>query len=115
MYEHAAGIKASSPAYRSVIIRPEVDKRLGYLESEYASISGLIRSNWKFEDNGLRMQVRIPVNVDAMIHVPAPAAEQITEGGVAAQEAAGLQFLSMEDGYAVFRAGSGDYDFFIRY
>jgi alpha-L-rhamnosidase len=113
MFENAAGIKAAEPAYRSVVIRPEVDERLGFLESEYESISGLIRSEWKFEEDGLSMQVSIPVNVDATIYVPAGSVDQVSEGGEAADEAAGLEFLNMEDGYAVFRAGSGDYDFLV--
>jgi alpha-L-rhamnosidase len=35
----------------------------------------------------------------------------VSEGGRAAREAAGLRFLRMEDGAAVFAAEPGDYHF----
>ena len=57
------------------------------------------------------MEVRIPVNVEAVIHVPAPSVDHITEGGVPAGRARGLKYGGMEDGYAVFRAGAGLYSF----
>jgi alpha-L-rhamnosidase len=114
MFEHAAGIKASSPAYRTITIRPEVDKRLGFLKAQYQSISGPIRSDWEFQADGLVIQVSVPVNVKARLSIPAKSLEAISEGNQAADQVEGLTFISVEDGYALFEAGSGDYSFFVK-
>ncbi|MBE0652925.1 MAG: family 78 glycoside hydrolase catalytic domain, partial [Bacteroidales bacterium] len=114
MFENAAGIKAASPAYRSITIRPETDKRLGYLEAEYQSISGTIFSGWRFEDNGLSMNVTVPVNVSAVIYVPAASVDDITESGNPVSKSGDLDFVKMDEGYAVFNAGSGKYSFFVQ-
>jgi len=114
MYEYAAGIKAATPAYREITIRPEVDRRLGHLSAEYQSISGPIRSSWSFEENGLAMQVSVPVNVNATIYVPAESLDAITEGEKPVEGVSALTFKAMEKGFAVFEAGSGDYAFFVK-
>ena len=111
MFGHAAGIRTVSPGFRDVKIRPEPDRRLGYLKASYQSISGKIVSDWAFDGDRLTMEVEIPVNVSANIYVPAASLENIREGDVPAGEAAGLEYMGMEDGYAWFEAGSGRYSF----
>ncbi|MCP4313405.1 MAG: family 78 glycoside hydrolase catalytic domain, partial [Bacteroidetes bacterium] len=114
MFENAAGIRASAPAYRSITIKPETDRRLGHLKAEYQSISGPIRSSWEYLSGGLAMNVSVPVNVKAHIFVPAASLDAISEGEGLAARADGLTFISMEGGYAQFEAGSGDYSFFVK-
>jgi len=114
MFENAAGIKASTPAYRTITIRPEVDERLGHLNAEYQSISGSIRSAWEFKPDGLTMNVSVPVNVKASIYVPASSVDVISEGDQPAAKAEGLRFISMNGEYAVFEAGSGEYSFYVK-
>lgn len=113
MFENAAGIRATSPGFRTLLIRPEVDERLGYLDAEYRSISGPVRSAWRFEEDGLAMEVSIPVNVKAILCVPARSVDAITEGELPAVKAEGLTLLGMDEGYAQFEAGSGTYNFFV--
>jgi alpha-L-rhamnosidase len=57
------------------------------------------------------MEVKVPVNVKASIYIPANSADDILEGDVPATKAEGLKFIGMEEGYAVFEAGSGHYSF----
>jgi len=114
MFGHAAGINAAAPAYREIIIRPEPDPRLDFLKTSHESISGKIVSNWQYIENGFRMDVIIPVNTSAQIYIPASFPEQITESGVPAKDAEGLTLKGMEEGYAVFEAGSGEYAFEVK-
>ncbi|MBA7654520.1 Alpha-L-rhamnosidase [subsurface metagenome] len=111
MFGNAAGIQTVDPGFRTITLRPEPDRRLGYLEASYQSISGEIKSAWKYSDEGLTMEVSIPVNVKATIYVPASSPDVVIEGGVPAAEALGLKYLGMEDGYALYEAGSGQYSF----
>ena len=57
------------------------------------------------------MEVTIPANTTATVHVPAADAAQVTESGMPAAQAPGLEFVEMADGAAVYRAGSGQYLF----
>jgi len=114
MYENAAGIKALTPAYKDIIIKPEPDKRLGHLKASHQSISGTIKSAWAYKEDGLTMEVTVPVNVKAKIYVPANSVEQITESGEPVQQIENIKLEGMEDGYAIFSCGSGSYSFFVK-
>jgi alpha-L-rhamnosidase len=111
MFGNAAGITAVTPAFREISIRPEPDKRLGFVNCSYQSISGEIISNWKYDGDDFYMEVKVPVNVSASIYVPATSLEQITENGVPAGKSSGLEYRGMEGGYVLFKAGSGSYSF----
>jgi alpha-L-rhamnosidase len=114
MFNNAAGINSTSPAYRSIIIKPEPDPRLKHLRAEYNSISGKIVSAWRFEEDGMSMEVGIPVNVTAKIFIPAESENSVSEGGKKLSEVEALSILKSEDGYIVVEAGSGDYNFRIQ-
>ena len=53
----------------------------------------------------------IPANTTATVYVPAKDAAAVTEGGKPAGEAAGVKFVRMEGGCAVYEVGSGEYRF----
>jgi alpha-L-rhamnosidase len=68
-------------------------------------------SNWKREGGKLTMDVTIPINTSATVHVPARAATSVTESGKPAAQAKGVKFLRMENHAAVYEVGSGTYLF----
>jgi alpha-L-rhamnosidase len=84
---------------------------LTWAKCSYDSNYGLIVSNWKFEEGRLIMEVAIPPNTTATIHVPAAQAAAVTESGKPAAQAEGVTFLRMEKGAAVYEVGSGMYRF----
>ena len=81
------------------------------MKAHYGSPYGRIVSNWKREGNKLTMEVTIPANSTATVHVPAKDADGITESGKPASKEKGAQFLRMEANAAVFAVGSGTYQF----
>lgn len=92
-------------------MKPAMPKGLDEVDAAYQSIHGKIESHWKKAGDRFQWQVMVPVNTTALVYVPAVSVEQVTENGAAAKDAEGLQFLRMENGYAVFEAGSGIYQF----
>ena len=50
-------------------------------------------------------------NTTATVYVPTADARSVTESGAPAATAAGVKFLRMEGGAAVFEVASGDYHF----
>ena len=57
------------------------------------------------------MEVTIPPNTTATVHIPAKDAASVTESGKPADKAEGVKFLRMENNAAVYAVGSGVYRF----
>ena len=110
--EDLAGIRPgdTTAGYKRFVLRPTVIPGLDSAAGEFHSPYGGIRSAWSSSDGAFRWNVRVPPNTTAVIYVPAASPERVTEEGKAASAAAGMRFLRMEKGRAVFEAGSGTYN-----
>lgn len=104
MYEYLAGIRPDpeKPGFQHIIIRPSAPAGLDFVKATHRSLYGPIVSSWKRAGGGLEMEVTIPPNTSATIHVP-------STGKVV--EAGGLKPARVEQGYTVFETGSGSYRF----
>lgn len=113
MYQGLAGIlpDESGPAFKKIVIKPSVVGDLTWVKASHDSMHGRIISNWKREGTTLTMDVTIPCNATATIHVPAKNAAGVSESGGPASKAKGVKFLRMERGAAVYQVGSGRYLF----
>ena len=72
---------------------------------------GELRSAWAVEGGRLTLDVRVPANTTATVHVPTSDAAQVREGDGAATEAEGVTFLRIKDDRAIYRVASGRYRF----
>ncbi len=77
----------------------------------YDSIHGPIETSWKLADGFVSLDVKIPANTKATVHIPGQHPSNITESGQPALQANGVKFLRMEDGHVLFELGSGSYRF----
>ena len=119
LYGGVGGIQATSPGYKTILIRPAVpgtdwDERtveLNWANTSFDSPHGPIVSHWRLDGEALTMEIEIPVNTTAEVHVPAQADAAVNESGRPAAEAPGVTFLRMENGAAVYAVGSGVYAF----
>jgi alpha-L-rhamnosidase len=112
-YKALAGINLdpAAPAFKHIIIKPNVVGGLTSAEASYDSVRGRIVSDWKVAKGRLDLKVTIPVNTTATVYVPVIDAAAIKEGGKPVAEAAGVKSLRVEDGCALFEVGSGTYHF----
>jgi len=113
MYQGLAGIRPdeTGPGFKKIIIKPAVVGDLTWVRCSHDSIHGRIVSNWKREGNQLTMEVTIPANTTATVHVPAREEAGVAEGNKPAAKAEGVKFLRMENGTAVYEVISGVYRF----
>ena len=113
MYQGLAGIcpDESGPGFKKIIIKPAVVGDLTWVKCSYDSIHGSIVSNWKRDGTKLAMEVTIPSNTTATVYVPAKDEASVTESDTPASKANGIKYLRMENGAAVYAAGSGTYRF----
>jgi len=111
MFSTVAGIDTDGPGFRKITIRPRPGGNLTFVKASYKSVNGDIAAHWRIEGDKLKLDVTIPANTTATIYIPAKEAESVTESGIKAAQAQGLTFLRVEQGNAVFTAGSGQYKF----
>ena len=106
-YTGLGGIKQeeNSSGFRNIIIRPEIVGDVTWVKSSYHSPYGIIKSDWKKENNQLEMMVEIPANTSATIFFPTNQESSVTESGkkVAVSKTA--------DGKYFCKVGSGSYKF----
>lgn len=108
-----AGIRPEpvSPGFKRFVIAPEPVGDVTWARGEYESIRGRITLSWRIADGRFRLNVTVPPNTSAVVHVPAPGVAGVRESGRAATHAAGVRFLRFENGRAVFEVGGGRYEF----
>ena len=77
MYRYLAGIAPDSaaPGFRTIVMRPIFDRRLGYVKAEYRSVAGLIRSHWRYEGDKVVWEFEIPSGSTALVRLPGEAVE----------------------------------------
>jgi alpha-L-rhamnosidase len=113
LYENLAGIRSDpeQPGFKHILMRPQPVGDLKFVKATHRSPHGLIVSDWKHDGGVFDWRIEIPANTTATIFVPARSVEGVLENGMFAKGAAGVKYLRMENGYAVFNVGSGQYHF----
>lgn len=111
LYGYVGGIQPASPGYKTIKIRPVIGAGLSFANTSLESPYGRISSAWKTEADGLQLDVTIPPNTTATIHVPTTDAASVTESGKPAAKASHVKFLRQEAGCAVYEVGAGTYQF----
>ena len=111
VFSHVGGIRPETPGYKRITIKPVFEKGLDWAKTRYDSIHGPIETSWKLADGFVSLDVKIPANTKATVHIPGQHPNSITESGQPALQANGVKFLRMEDGHVLFELGSGSYRF----
>jgi alpha-L-rhamnosidase len=118
LYATVAGIDLDPerPAYKHVIVRPRPpqDGSLTHAKAALNSMYGLIEAGWKRDGQVLTLDVIIPPNTTATVHVPAASPEAVTESGQPAAKADSVRFVAVRDGTPVYEVQAGHYCFQVR-
>jgi alpha-L-rhamnosidase len=108
-----AGIRPdpAHPGFQSFLIQPVVAGDLTFAEGRTESPYGTIRSRWEKDGDRFILEVTIPPNSQATVHLPVAEASAVTESGVALAEARGVTPLRAKAGDVVLRVVAGTYRF----
>jgi alpha-L-rhamnosidase len=98
-----------NPGFKHFTLRPGMGGGVDWVKCHHDSPYGRIVSNWKLDGQKLTMEVTVPPNTSATIHVPAENPARVTEAGTSAAKATGVKFLRGANSAAVFEVGSGVY------
>ncbi len=72
IWETAAGISCTSanPGFSRIVLAPVPDKRLGFVDAEYDSAAGKIRSSWRYEGDTWVWEFTVPEGAVADVTLP---------------------------------------------
>ncbi len=111
-FKYLAGIQPDegAPGFQRFIIRPTLIEGLDSAGASYACPHGEIRSNWTRHEGSLVLEITIPDNTQATIHVPALNVDAvIIETGNGVSD--GFVRGDHADGKTIFTAPPGTYRF----
>ena len=83
IWETAAGISCGpeAPGFSKVIMKPVPDRRLGYVDAEYDSAAGTIKSSWRYVGDEWHWNFTIPQGAVAEVTLPGQDAPQAYTSG----------------------------------
>jgi hypothetical protein len=109
-YAGLAGVEAD---FEHISIKPQAVGDLTWVKAWHDTVRGRVESNWKKDEAGFELTLRIPANTSATVYLPAPSAKHVTESGRPILQAEGVRFLRQEDSSLVLEVDSGQYAFYV--
>ncbi|HTN19927.1 MAG TPA: glycoside hydrolase family 78 protein [Pelobium sp.] len=113
-YENLAGIKAGTPGFKKIIMKPETVAGLNYVNASFDSPYGKIKSNWKKDSKSFSWNITVPANTSAEVYLPASNQKSIKENNKNITNAEGVEFIRQEGDRVVYKVNSGNYAFQIK-
>lgn len=80
MYRELAGLKAEEAGYHKIRIAPSYDCGLNYVKGSLKTPYGTIKSFWEKKEDGISVEVTIPVNTSAVVTLPDGTEAQVGSG-----------------------------------
>lgn len=105
-YEDLAGIKNApgSIAFKQLYMEPKFPEGLNYVNASFKSVYGIIKSEWKKENDSFSWNISIPGNSSAIIKLP-------KELNISAPNGKGVKSVKETDNGIEIEIGSGNYHF----
>jgi alpha-L-rhamnosidase len=118
LYGTVGGIDQApgSVAFERLAIRPRPSLAMRWAAASQQTARGVTRSAWMLDEAGVfRLEVTVPPGSTAQVSLPTRLASAVTEGGVPAADAPGLELLGETGDGVLLEVGSGSYDFVCPY
>jgi len=112
-YKYLAGIQLDpkKPGFKNIIIRPELVEGLTQVKASHRSMYGPICVSWKLSGSKFSMEVEVPCNTTAEIHLPCSNAGSVTKNGISLKKIKEIKVVKCGKGSIVLKIGSGKYSF----
>jgi alpha-L-rhamnosidase len=111
MFINGLGIDTEGPGFRKITIQPSVSEEMEFMKGSDESINGTITSAWELKGKKLGLQVEIPVNTTARIHIPTSKSSSVKEQGKPISKIPGIKIVDTKAHETILEVGSGQYDF----
>jgi alpha-L-rhamnosidase len=113
LHEYVAGIRPDpeSPGFKHIIVRPHPLGDLTEASATRRTLHGTVSVAWKIAGGRFTLALQVPPNTSATLQLPERYSASVREGSGPAGETPGVQPAMVKDGGAVYRVGSGSYQF----
>jgi alpha-L-rhamnosidase len=112
LFRRLAGIDAAAPGFEGIVLRPVLDLQIKRGGADYDSVMGRISTNWsQGPDGSFSLDVAIPANTSARIHLPARQGRLIWENRRDIVGRKDVRLIQRSAREAVLEVGSGSYRF----
>ena len=99
--------------FANVIVDPHPVEGLQWARATHDSLRGPIGVSWRQDPQQFSIEIEIPANVTATVHLPTDNREDVTEGDKPIDGVAGVATVGVEDGRLKLQIGSGRYRFVV--
>jgi alpha-L-rhamnosidase len=110
MVENIGGIRTEGPGFWKLVFAPQPGGTLSWARVGYRSVAGPVSCSWKISGGSMTVQVVVPANASATVHLPGVAGK-VLESGLPAEQQKAVKVLAP----GVFETGSGSYEFVYPY
>jgi alpha-L-rhamnosidase len=112
-YQVLAGLNPDpeTPGYRHIIFKPQPAADITAASYANKTSYGRASIGWKKEGRKFIMDIMVPAGCTATVHVPAVNASRVKESNKKPKHLPEVNFQKEEDGYAIYKIGSGEYQF----
>lgn len=111
VFRRIAGIDATRPGFSAFRFKPEFDARVPRGGARYDSVMGTIRTRWEHQGDRFTLELTVPANVSAQLHLPAGRNTRIVESGREIGAHRDVVQLRRERDTAILGVGAGEYRF----
>ena len=101
----------AEPGYAHLVVHPMPGGGLDSARAELLTQYGSAASGWTASGGRLRVEVRVPPNTRATVHLPGATLADVRESARAVSSAPGVLSVRQGSGEVVVETGSGDYAF----
>jgi alpha-L-rhamnosidase len=114
-YENMAGIKSNpeTPGFKQILMKPDFNAGLTYVNASYESIYGTIKSDWKKSKSKLDWKITIPANSSAVVYLPASDVSAVTIDNQKLDKAFSTSY-KLEHNFIVLNLSSGSYSIAVK-
>ncbi|MDD7885131.1 alpha-L-rhamnosidase [Flavivirga sp. 57AJ16] len=128
MYKILGGIntseKVNEVGYKKIILTPYINNnlllksdlkdQLTYVNADLNSCYGKISSHWKKSGDHIKINITIPVNTTAELHIPADTIEKVFEGKSKISDSKDIEIIGTTVSSVIVVVGSGTYNLIIK-
>jgi hypothetical protein len=101
----------AAAGFSNVIIKPQPVAGIDWARARYESPRGPVAVAWRREAGRFILEVSLPPNCTATVHLPAAPGAEITESGIPLASIPGARQLKREPARAIIAVKSGHYEF----
>lgn len=98
-----------------MVVAPRIDTTEGeaitWARAELVTPYGVVKVSWKREGLAYHLDVTVPANATAEVHMPVPNSGRCRESGELIAQHGAIRRLTRAEGHGVCHVGAGEYHF----